>query len=535
MRARIPAALVLAGLLAGPAAAADEFQARFGVRRRPLEFPLIMRVGLMETQHSVRFQAPSDAWLDVSGVRRRIPAGTPVRVQHVEARPGPVLHQVCLKTFDHDRLGEADAAVEAYQAQGVPARLVAFGDRLVNERDEQVHDHRRVFVAVEETQDEFVAADLLVAWTARGERPFLHQTRLGDPFALVRVEVGDEVIERRTPVTFAPDGSQVRVFHVEYGQGEPWHGFEDRDFHGNFRVDADRWGTLAAVNVVELETYLKGVVPSEILPSSPFPALRAQAVAARGETLAKLGLKWDPDPYDTCASTMCQVYGGITKETPRTSQAVAETAGVVMRQGARIVDAVYAAVCGGHTEANDLVWSSPPDAALRGGRDGDASVPSPVTEANLEAFLASGDGAWCKGAGVKFRWTKTMTQDEMRASLKERADLDVGQLRDLVPVGRGRSGRLLGLTVVGSSGSQTIMKELPVRLAFGGLRSALFAMDKVRDAAGKLVRVSFRGAGWGHGVGMCQVGARAQAAAGRSHEQILKTYFTGVQLERVDL
>lgn len=515
------------------AAELDAFQLRFGFRKKELTFPLVLKVGLMEELPQVRFQAASGALLTLEGQELRVPAKTLVSVEQLRGTPAEIRYQVALKTFPHDRLAEADVAIQAYRDRSVAGFLVPHGERMRSPRGLQIHDHRRVFLVVEETTDLSEAEAAVQRWTEAGERPFLNEVLLAPSQARVRVSFQGQTLEGDAPVGFFPDDDRVLVKDVQYGHHVRAQGTEDRDYHGNFFAATDRYGTLAAVNQVELEAYLKGVVPSEIYPSSPYPALRAQAVAARGETLAKLGLKWGPDPYDTCATVKCQVYSGIGRETERTNKAVDETQGVVMREGGRIVDAVYAAVCGGHTEANESVWSSPPDPALRPRRCGPATIPSPVTDANIEAFLAR-DQAWCRGTQDKSRWTRSLTQSQLRTVLAEKAEIQVGEIRDLVPLGRGSSGRLLGLKVVGSQGEFTIRKEYPIRKAFGGLRSALFVMDIERGPRNRIEKVTFRGAGWGHGVGLCQVGARAQAKQGRSHEQILKSYYQGIVLERVD-
>jgi SpoIID/LytB domain protein len=494
---------------------------------------LILKVGLMEALPMVRFEAATAAKLTLGQIQRRVPAGTLVKVERLSGTPAVIRYQVAIKTFPHDQLAGADAALAGMLEQGIPAILVPHGERLVGKGGEQIHDHRRIFLVVAETLDLATSEQLLQTWTEAGERPFVHETRLVAPSARVRVTVGGEVLEGEAPVGFYPKGKRVRVRDVEFGHHLRKQGTEDRDYHGNLLADADRFGTLAAVNQVELEKYLQGVVPAEIGPSSALPALRAQAVAARGETLAKLGLKWGPDPYDTCATVRCQVYSGIGRETERTNQAVADTRGVVMREGQRIVDAVYAAVCGGHTEANEAVWSSPPDPALRPRRDGPTGIPSPVTDSNIEDFLAH-DIGWCKGTPKKSRWRRSFTQAELRSVLAEKAEIEVGEIKNLVILGRGTSGRLSGLKVVGSRGSFTIRKELPIRRAFGNLRSALFVMDLKRDGSGRLLRVTFRGAGWGHGVGLCQIGARVQAKAGRPYQAILKSYYSDISLDRVD-
>ncbi len=530
------AAGLLAGLPPGSGAAPlDAFDQRFGVRELVVEFPVLMRIGLGAGADEVRASAPSDGVLEIEGRTHPVPAGTPIVVRRLEGSPARLRYRICLATFDPDRLAEADRLVESYLAQGVPAELVPWGARLLREEEGAgiLHDHRRVFVAVAATEQGDVADELIREWAAKGERPFVHEEPLSTPSARVEVRIGGAVAETGTaPVGFRARGSEVHLAEVEFGVGETWGGRQDRRYRGALAVAADRNGFLSAVNAVDLESYLKGVVPAEILPSSPDAALRAQAIAARGESLAKFELRHQADPYNLCSEVHCQVYGGIGRETPRTSKAVDDTVKLVMRRQDHLVDAVYGACCGGHSEHNDMVWSSPPDPALRGRPDGSGIV-SPVTDANVAAFLADTGKGFCKTDGDKFRWTVTMTQDTLRKHL-EVAGIRVGRIRRLEAAGRGVSGRLRVLKVVGETGEALIPKELAIRKALGGLKSGLVLFEHSMDGQGFVARLTVKGGGWGHGVGLCQTGARNRAFAGQSHGEILRAYYSGIEIVAAD-
>lgn len=517
-----------------PAQGADAFDKAFGPPVHEIELPLILDIGLQEGQKKVRFQAPSNGVLSQGDRQIPIAAGSELEVRWVEGVPAEVLTMVCIATFEAEQYSKGLSQMTMLRAQGIPARLEPAGGRLVLEGGRQVHDHRRAFMVVEETTDLEEAEALKQAWIEKGERPFFHEILLGNPKAKLQVRRGNQVLTQGwEAVGFRATGGRFLVRKVEFGQNEPWHGFEDREYRGLLSFRPDRSGTIATVNTVELETYLRGVVPSEISPSSPIAALRSQAVAARGETLAKYRLRHSPDPYHLCAWTHCQVYGGITKEVASTNQAVLDTKSEVMQRSGKIVDAVYGAVCGGHSEHNENVWTSPTNPALRGVADG-KGLPSPVTDANLEAFLADRSKAWCKKApGDRFRWTRSFTAQEL-SQLLAKAKIQIGSLKAIETGPRGVSGRLKSLVLVGTKGRYTIRKELPIRRKLGNLRSALFAVDQTRNSRGILTKATFRGAGWGHGVGLCQVGARAQAEAGVAYKKILSHYYTGVTVRAVD-
>jgi SpoIID/LytB domain protein len=263
----------------------------------------------------------------------------------------------------------------------------------------------------------------------------------------------------------------------------------------------------------------------------PAEALKAQAVAARSDTVANLSLKHTLEGYDYCATEHCKAYAGSGVRQPATDQAVAATKGEILSDGQRVVPTVFSANCGGWTENNETVWSSPADPALRGASDLVSAAGAAATgPANLARWLSAPPKAYCGDDVKTFRWTKRLSAVEVTALVNKK--YAVGTVRDIVPGDRGVSGRLKSIKVVGSSKTETIQKELPIRFAFGGLPSAMFTVDRKTGPDGATV-FTFTGGGRGHGVGLCQQGARGRALAGQRYADILKRYFTGVTTERV--
>jgi stage II sporulation protein D len=262
---------------------------------------------------------------------------------------------------------------------------------------------------------------------------------------------------------------------------------------------------LTVVNVVPLEEYLRGVVPNELAPLA-FPqieAQKAQAVAARSYVLAHLG-DYASRGYDVCATAACQVYRGASSEHPLTDRAVAETRGVVATWRGRPIHAFYTSTCGGHTEEGTAVFE---DGApyLRG-------VACPTERALTDP--AERGGSW----EVRLR-----PGDVARAVARYG---NVGRVLDLVPTRVGVSGRVVELRVIGSEGELDLRGQR-VRLGLR-LRESLFVLHKETGPLGELERFVITGKGWGHGVGLCQLGASGMARAGASFESILKHYYTGV-------
>ena len=262
---------------------------------------------------------------------------------------------------------------------------------------------------------------------------------------------------------------------------------------------------ITIVNVVSLEAYLRGVVPNELSPEA-FPqieAQKAQAVAARSYVLAHRG-DYSSRGYDVCASAACQVYRGSSSEHPLTDRAVAETRGMVATWRGRPIHAFYTSTCGGHTEEGTAVFE---DGApyLRGVAC--ATERGPADEALAGA-----------------QWEVRLRPADVERAVARYGS--VGRVLDLVPTKVGVSGRVVELRVVGSEGELDLRGQR-VRLGLG-LRESLFVLHRESAPQGDVERFVFTGKGWGHGVGLCQVGASGMARAGASFEEILKHYYTGV-------
>jgi SpoIID/LytB domain protein len=314
---------------------------------------------------------------------------------------------------------------------------------------------------------------------------------------------------------------------------------ETRHYFGSVYVTVGNDGKLVAVNAVSADKLLEGLVPSEIFPSAPDEALAAQAIAARTELLEKLGQRHLIDPFLLCSTQRCQVYSGAGREHPRTSRAVRRTRGIVlMRNGGGLVDARYSAACGGHSEHKENIWGGEPDPSLRGHFDGARSSYARrfrrITSKNIEAFLKMPrKKTWCgkttRFGKNRFRWTKRIRGVDLDQRIAKRYR-NVGTVRALVPLRRGVSGRINRLRVVGSRGNAILNGDLHIRRVLGGLRSTLFTV-KVENAGSRTF--VFRGAGFGHGVGMCQTGAIGMAFSGKRHTEILQHYYPGSRVRRL--
>ena len=333
------------------------------------------------------------------------------------------------------------------------------------------------------------------------------------------------------------------------GQGYHWENSEERIFQGEMEFQIGTDGQLLLINHLPLEEYIKGVIPAEMPASFPLEALKAQAVAARGKVLGAWGLVHQDDPYDVCATVHCQVYSGIGKQSTTTNRAAHETAGLVMFKDDEIVDAIFCGVCGGHTEDVDKAWGGEPYDYLKGRYDGGGSLNrygDLSNHRNAENWIDHAPDTYCNTKNLRvpdsmnytkkyFRWEKDLSQAEIQQALAAFFKEPVGPVLEIIPLQRGVSGRITRLKIVTPATVKFINGELNIRKALcpTTLWSACFYVlnkDYADQIPGRFV---LHGAGWGHGVGMCQTGAAVQALKHKKYDQILKYYYKGIKIRKL--
>jgi SpoIID/LytB domain protein len=428
------------------------------------------------------------------------------------------------------------ATLARWKARGFEPRAFEIGT--VFGTGGEVIDTRELRIAVDP-----VAAGQGAARAAEIARRFgvatsVQQDLVRRPSGTIVARSGATTIKNPQVLWFQPrkQGETLAVADVPTGTGGSQRetGTEDRRYWGAVYVTLDHGGTLVAANAVAEDKLLAGLVPSEMYPDAPPAALKAQAIAARTELLQKIGRRNLTDPFLLCSTQQCQVYAGAGKEDPRTTRAVDATRGIVLlRDGGGLVDVRYSASCGGHGEDNDAIWGGAPDPSLRGRSDtrrgGGSGGMSRITGANLDAFLGGDGDAWCNRSRLgkaKFRWTERVSAAELTARVAAEHP-EVGRVQQLVARRRGVSGRIGVLAIQGEQATTLVSGDLPIRRLLGGLRSTLFEVRRQGDM------FVFRGAGYGHGVGMCQMGAIGMASAGKPYAQILGHYYRGSHLRRL--
>ncbi len=348
------------------------------------------------------------------------------------------------------------------------------------------------------------------------------------PEAEVVIDSGDIKIEKRNFVEIKSVGS-LKIKNVLFGKNYEWEKRQDVPVNGHLVITVDADGGIEASEIMELETFLKGILPSEIFSSAPMEALKAQAVAARTEILYKLGTRHLNDPFLVCTHQHCQVYKG--RHYTKTDLAVDKTKGLILVKGKRPVNAVFSAICGGHTENNENVWFQNPDSTLRGVSDL-VDRKFDISEFTPRSWVEKSPKAFCSLYNSKksrYRWKRVLD----RKKLKEIAiRLSIGSIIKLIVKNRGVSFRIKRLVVVGTEGRRVIDGELRIRRLFGNLPSSAFVFDETLKR-GRIVKLTIKGAGWGHGVGLCQYGAIGMAMMGYSYDRILHHYYKGVKIVRL--
>lgn len=513
-------------------------QLRFAADGQP-----VVTVGLMEGQEVVTLSAGGGLTVMLSGPADSaitLPPGHALTFSARDASAGETRYRVALESLPPSEFAGMVEARHRWTDRGLKVDSIELGG--VVGYPSRVLDNRRSFLVESATHPTEAAAraraaELAGEWNL-AEVPGVYAEPIkrarGTVLAVDRA-TGATLRQRDLMAVVAADGGDIEVKRVEYARGYAQHGFQDRAFHGTIIVAIDPSGALAVVNRVPAEEMLRGLVPAETFPSAPGAALDAQAITARGELLAKLGVRHLADPFLVCSEQHCQVYAGKSREEPSTNAAVARTRGLMLFDGDdHLVDSVYSASCGGHSENNEIVWGGQPRAPLRGVADGRSREGLPwsrgqaPSEAELRRFIEHPPRSWCAVTSLgrgSFRWEKTLPDAELDVMVNARHP--VGHVTGVEVVGRGVSGRVTAVRFVGTGGEITVERELPVRRLLGNLKSGMFVVDRLAGAW------RFVGGGYGHGVGMCQYGAIGMAEHGATAAEILKHYYSGAAVEKV--
>ncbi|MFA7418488.1 MAG: SpoIID/LytB domain-containing protein [Melioribacteraceae bacterium] len=328
----------------------------------------------------------------------------------------------------------------------------------------------------------------------------------------------------------------LKIKDVPYGVGWWWENKEDRIYEGELHFYRTKENKFEVVVHLPLEEYLKGVVPYEIGNDSPLEAMKAQAVAARSEAVMALNSKlYRGEHHDLTSDVECQVFSGTKKRTTSSDLAVTETKNLILSENGKPINAYYASNCGGHSELIKNVWGDRPGVESYSVSNFDSEDSNEIDLSNgvdLRKWLFSNPPSYCNPnihgdlptwSQNNFRWKVEITKEAISKMAAKGKDL--GNLLDIKVLKRGESGRAYLAKFIFEKESLDVKGELKIRQMISPpLRSACFVVDKTDSG------FVFYGAGWGHGVGMCQSGAIAMAKDGTGFEAILKHYYKKARL-----
>ena len=381
------------------------------------------------------------------------------------------------------------------------------------------------------------------------------------------------------PLTFEPEDDTTSDFDltdVVIGIQFHWERKENQKFKGKLKI-IDEQKHLTAINILSLEDYLLSVISSEMRATSSAEFLKAHAVISRSWLLAQIDkaktvrgtyssyrvdqeeyIRWydreDHAHFDVCADDHCQRYQGISKAyTPAVREALEATRGEVLTYEGTICDARFSKCCGGVVEEFSTCWENinPPYlTALRDDKN-EKDFPDLKNEDTARQWIYSTPTAFCNTTDKKilsqvlnnydqettdfYRWSVVYSQSELAHLIHKKSGIDFGEIIDLKPIERGTSGRLVRLQIQGSKQTLIIGKELEIRrvLSPSHLYSSAFVVEREDIQNGIPQRFVIHGAGWGHGVGLCQIGAAVMGEHGYPYREILLHYFVGANIEKL--
>lgn len=361
----------------------------------------------------------------------------------------------------------------------------------------------------------------------------------------------------------SPDDS-FSLMDVVIGVNFHWQRLETQTFRGSLRLLADG-GKIWAINDLPVEDYLESVISSEMSAQSSLPLLMAHAVISRSWLMSQIDgntapntqashgdafIRWydhtDHTLFDVCADDHCQRYQGITKETsPNVAEAIRRTRGELLIYGDEICDARFSKCCGGAMEEFQYCWDDTPKPYLKGiGDTPEETIPDLTVEENARQWILSSPKSFCNTTDKRilsqvlndydqettdfYRWRVSYTQEELSKLVEKKLGAGLGTITDMRPLKRGTSGRICELRITGTKKTIVVGKELEIRRALSEshLYSSAFVVEKQGDT------FTLIGAGWGHGVGLCQIGAAVMGDKGYAYDEILRHYYPGAEIEK---
>ncbi|OQX86915.1 hypothetical protein B6D60_05140 [candidate division KSB1 bacterium 4484_87] len=507
----------------------------------------VVRIGVLQSAEKVRFSCNQNFSVQDEHGKTIFTgkANGNYQVTISASKPAEIRYQVRAGIEKDKSLAEKRA--QQFREQGVDASVRCVGMELQTENLRL--DNREYWIALGNFVDKESAQQFRQSRENPGEYVVIEN--IVSP-STATIELAGEKIA--APVRIVPEnpnrGTHITVSDIVIGIEFHWQKLEDLDYRGIIEISVNNEGKLVVVNEVNIEDYLTSVNSSEMTSDCPLGLLEAQTVAARSTVFATMGKHHYNANFHLCSDDHCQCYHGKKREQDVSRQAVENTWGEVIMYENEVCDARYSKICGGIIESYHNVWENRKIPYMMSAIDSDKPLEFPAnTEEKAKKLIDSEPDCYCntnlyqlppKLANLYstenlFRWTVEYKREELEKLIAKKTGEDIGELLDIVPLERGDSGRLIYINLVGSKKTLKIGKELEIRrvLSESHLYSSMFYVEKETTADGKAEKFILKGGGWGHGVGLCQVGATVMAMKKIPYQDILKHYYQQIKIKKL--
>ncbi|NOZ61920.1 MAG: SpoIID/LytB domain-containing protein [Calditrichaeota bacterium] len=507
----------------------------------------VVRIGVLQSTEKVKFSCNQNFFAENQNGEIIFTGRADEKYQAtiVESKPAEIRYQVRAGIEKDKSLAEERA--QELRDEGLVVTIRCVGMELQTKN--LLIDNREYWIAVGDFADKKSAQEFRQSRENPGEYAVIENIVSQ---ATATIELAGQKFA--APIRIVPENptrdTHITVSDIVIGIEFHWQKLEDLDYRGIVEIGVNNSGKLVVVNEVNIEDYLTSVNSSEMTSDCPLGLLEAQTVAARSTVFATMGKHHYNANFHLCSDDHCQCYHGKKREQDISRQAVENTWGEVIMYENEVCDARYSKICGGIIESYHNVWENRKIPYMMSAIDSDKPLEFPAnTEEEAKKLIDSEPDCYCntnlyqlppKLANLYstenlFRWTVEYKREDLENLIKKKTGEDIGELQDIEPLERGDSGRLIYLNLVGSKKTLKIGKELEIRrvLSESHLYSSLFYVEKETAADGKVKKFILKGGGWGHGVGLCQVGATVMAMKNIPYPDILKHYYQQIRLEKL--
>lgn len=515
----------------------------------------LLKIGFIENRETIEFRSTGRfSVLNDQGlpILKEVTSPAKWRIKVTLRQSARYVHNLVLGKFQHPR--DAHELEYALIEKGIGTQIktrggeLYYGDRVVN-------DNTQYWVVIEGLKTENEAQEFAQKNLAQFSYVIARE-KISEPVALLELYDAEfeKLGETENIIRIVPDSTEAITYvydlSVDSENQQPISKY--RALKGPLEFRSSGEGKVIIAAEMPLESYIAAVMSFETKTDFPLELLKAQAITIRSKTIASLGVKHPDDAYHLCSGTHCQPFWGNRQVPENMLQAVKETEGVVLWDGRQVVAANYTLVCGGHTEAAHLLNPDEIDDPFPPIFDVAEPLPEAnawdlTQEKNLKQWVDSEPAVLCNLSQIPgllptllplrryFRWQVSFTRQELEEIITANSGSYIGFLYDIIPIRYGISGRVFELDVLASHKNLTVVGEENIRRIFGpeGLFSSCFVIERQFDEDGFPTRFSFKGAGYGHGVGLCHAGALALAQQQKDHTQILSHYFRNLTLKKI--